>query len=92
MESKILDLILALFGILSFVWSFFSSENRVIAIIVGFALFILMFLSEQNQRIKEIISEHRRLEEKLKIHEQLIDMKAEIKNLKEKINCKKKRY
>ena len=92
MESKALDVIISLLGILSFIWSFFSPENRVIAIIVGFALFILMFLSEQNQRIKEIISEHRGLEEKLKIHEQLIDMKAEIKNLKEIINGKKKRY
>ena len=84
MESKALNIILGLLGILSFIWSYFSPENRTIGVIIGFALFILIFLSEQNERIKEMSLQQQKLEEKLKIHEQLIDIKKDIHILKEK--------
>lgn len=92
MESKVLNIILGLFGVLSFIWSYFSIENRVIAVIIGFTLFILIFLSEQNEKIKEISSMQQKQEEKLKIHEQLIDIKKDIEILKEAYYGKKNRY
>lgn len=83
MESKALNVILGLLGVLSFIWSYFSPENRVIALIIGFTLFILIFLSEQNEKIKEMSLTQQKLDEKLKIHEQLIDIKKDIEILKE---------
>lgn len=89
MESKALNIILGLFGVLSFIWSYFSKENRIIGIIVGFTIFILIFLSEQNQRIEDLTSQQKKSEEKLKIHEQLIDIKKDIELIKEKLKNEK---
>lgn len=83
MEVAVVNILLGFLAFLSFVWAFFSPENRVIALIVGFTLFILIFLSEQNQTIKELADDQKRLEEKLKIHQQLIDIRSDIAMLKE---------
>ena len=94
MESRALNIILGLLGMPSFIRSYFSPENRIIGAIIGFALFILIFLSEQNEKIKDIESLEKKLEEKLKIYEQLINIKKDIDILKERINKngKRKRY
>ncbi len=91
MESKALNIILGLIGVISFIWSYFSEENRIIALIIGFTIFILIFLSEKNDKIDSILSTQQKLEEKLKIHEQLIDIKSDVNILKRQANNGKKK-
>ncbi len=85
MESRILNAILAILSITSFVWSYFSQENRIIGIIISFLLIILILISEKNIKIKELEIEQKKLEEKLKIHEQLINVKSDIKELQKRV-------
>jgi hypothetical protein len=85
MESGIFNILLGLIAVLSFVWSVFSEEYRIIAIMLGFVLIIVIILSEQNSKVKDLINEQRKVEEKLKIYEQLINMKANIKELQKKV-------
>ena len=82
MESKALNIVLGLLTIMSFIWSYISPENRIIAVIIAFVLIILIFISEKNIKIRELEEGQRKIEEKLKIHEQLIDIKKEIELLK----------
>ncbi len=88
MEARTINIVLGLLTILSFVWSYVSEENRAIAIIFGFILTILIIISERNKNVQIIEIELKRLQEKLKIHEHLIDMKKDIELLKEKANKK----
>ena len=85
MESPVLNSLLGLISLLSFIWAFFSQQNRIIAIIIGFVLMIIISISEQNAKVKVLIDEQKRFEEKLKIHQQLIDIKADIKNLQNEV-------
>lgn len=86
-----MDILLGLLGIISFVYSYFSKDNKIIGIIIGFTLFILIFLSEQNQKIKELVFEQKRYEEKLKIYGLLNNMQnnlnLELKNIKADIKA-----
>ena len=84
MESRVTNIVLGFLTILSFIWSFISEENRILAVIIGFILIILIIFSEKNTKIQIIEEELKRLKEKLKIHEQLIDIKKDIELLKER--------
>ncbi len=84
MESKALNIVLGILSALSFIWSYISKENRTIAIIIGFLLILFIFISEKNIKLQNLEENQKRLEEKLKIHEQLIDIKKDIELLKEK--------
>jgi len=81
MELDALDIILALLAILSAIWAFVSEQFRILAVIIAFTFLAIVILSKQSQKISEITSEQKRINEKLKIHEQLIDIKADIKEL-----------
>ncbi len=83
MESKILNWILGLLTILSFVWSYISEDNRIIAIVIGLILIVFIFISEKSEKIIDLESEQKKLGEKLKIHEQLIEIKKDIEFLKQ---------
>lgn len=85
MEIRIWDVIAFILSFLSFAWAIISEEFRILAITLSFLLGIILVISSQNSQINKIIYGQKKLEEKLKIHEQLIDIKAEIKNLKERI-------
>jgi hypothetical protein len=81
MELNTTNIILAFITVLSFVWSYFSEQNRIVAVILGFVLLLIIILTAQDKKIESIEKEQRRLEEKLKIYEQLINIKADIKEL-----------
>ena len=85
MESRILNLILGLFFILSFFWAIISEEQRITAMVIGFILISIIIVSEKNIRIKILEEEQIKLKEKLNIHEQLINIKADLKELQNKI-------
>ncbi|MBS3088743.1 hypothetical protein J4402_03090 [Candidatus Pacearchaeota archaeon] len=87
MESSILNIILGLLTILSFLWSYFSEENRIIAMIIGFLLIVLIMVSEKNARIDELEIRQKKLEERLKIYERLNKLELEVEILK---NAKRK--
>ena len=55
------------------------SISTLILLIVGITLYII------NKRLKEVEKEQNKINEKLKIHEILINMKAEIKELQKKV-------
>jgi len=76
-----INIILGLLSVISFTWSFISAENRTIAITIGFILLLLLTISDKNKKVQQIENEQKRLKEKLNIHQQLIDIKADIKNL-----------
>ena len=82
MESKALNIVLGLLSILSFIWSFMSQENRIVAIVIGFVLIVFILISEKNVRLQKLEEGQKKLEEKLKIHEQLISIKKDIELLK----------
>ena len=84
MELKVLDMFLIVLSVLSFVWSFFSEEYRLLALVLGFVFIIVAVMSVKNEKIEVMFEEQRKLGEKLKIHEQLIDIKKDIEILKEK--------
>tara|TARA_Y100000310_G_scaffold153755_1_gene153238 strand:+ start:2251 stop:2532 length:282 start_codon:yes stop_codon:yes gene_type:complete len=66
------------------------SQDIRLAVIGGVLIFYLSIsLFKFNRRLNEQSSEQKRLEEKLKIHEQLIDIKKDIELLK---NGKKNRH
>ena len=92
MDSRVLNVILGLLTILSFVWSYFSEENRIIAVIIGFLLIVLILVSEKNDKLYSVLENQKRIEEKLKIHEQLIDIKSRLLNLEGRNKDEKKRY
>lgn len=85
MEFDALNIISVIFSIASFIWSIFSEQYRIIAVLIGFVLIIIILVSEQNKRVNSLLNEHKRLEEKLKIHEQLINIKADIQELQKKV-------
>lgn len=85
MESLVLNLLLGLLATLSFVWAFFSEQYRIIAIVLGFILIVIIMLSEQNNKIQSLSEENKKFNEKLKIHEQLVNMKADIQELQKKV-------
>jgi len=85
MELEVWDILLGGLTILSAVWAFISEQYRLLAIIISFILLTIVILSKQSSKIGDIIFEQKRLEEKLKIHEMLIEMKAEIKYLQKMI-------
>lgn len=85
MESRIVNLILGFLSVLSFIWSFLSEQHRLIAIVIGFVFLMIIITSEKNIKIQEITEEQKRLGEKLKIHEQLIDIKADIRVLQKRV-------
>ena len=82
MESKALNIVLELLSMLSFIWSFMSKENRIVAIVIGFVLIVFILISEKNVRLQKLEEGQKKLEEKLKIHEQLISIKKDIELLK----------
>ena len=82
MESKILNLILGLITVISFVWAYVSEENRVIAIIIAFMLIILIIVSEQSSKVERVEGEMKRIEEKFKIYKELSILRAEVDLLK----------
>lgn len=84
MEIKTTNIILGILSILSFVLAFLSQEYRLIAIALAFILAIIIIISAQEYKIKELKVSQAKLEEKLKIHEQLIEIKKDIEILKEK--------
>ena len=82
MELKTSNILLIVLSISSFIWSVISPEFRTPAMMIGFVMLVLLIISEQNMKIESITSEYFRLNEKLKIHEQLIDIKADIREIK----------
>jgi len=84
MEIKTTDLILGILTILSLALAVISPEYRTIAIASAFILMIMGLISLQNFKMRDLIFEQKRLKEKLKIHEQLINIKKDIELLKEK--------
>lgn len=85
MKMRVLNIILGLLTVLSFVWAYLSEENRIIAAIIGFLLIMIILFSERNIKVQELAEEQKRLGEKLKIHEQLVDIKADIKYLQKRL-------
>ena len=85
MEGKLLNIVLGAITLLSFVWAYLSENNRIIAIIIGFLLIVLILISERNEKLNALSEEQKKMGEKLKIHEQLTDMKADIKELQRKV-------
>ena len=81
MDLDLWDLLLGCLTILSAIWAFISERYRLLAIIIAFVLVTIIVLSKQNQKIFEMCLEQKKLIEKLKIHEQLTDIKAEIKEI-----------
>ena len=84
MESDILNIILGLLTVLSFIWAYISEQNRIIAIVIGFLLIVIILVSEKNIKLQQLTESQKRLQEKLKIHEQLIEIKKDIEILKER--------
>lgn len=84
MELKTSNILLVVLSLSSFIWSVISPEFRTPAMMIGFVMLVLLILSEQNTKLEILSAEYSRLNEKLKIHEQLIDIKADIKELKRK--------
>jgi len=82
---KIWDIILGVLSILSIILALVSEEYRVLAIIFAFVLLIILLLSVFLMEIYSIKENQYRISEKLKIHEQLIDIKAEMKSLQEEV-------
>ena len=91
MELDALDIILALLAILSAIWAFVSEQFRILAVIIAFTFLAIVILSKQSQKISEITSEQKRINEKLKIHEQLINIKADIRYLEREVIKNEKR-
>jgi len=86
MELRIFDMILGVLTILSLILAFISEEFRILAIIFAFVLMIVIIISIQNIKISSIILEHKKLQEKLKIHEHLIDIKVNTKILEKRLD------
>lgn len=85
MEFDILDIGLAFIALLTFILSYFSEQYRIIAIMAGFILIIMVMMSNQNKKIQDMKEEQKRLQEKLKIHESIINIKADIQELQKKV-------
>lgn len=85
MELDIWDILLGILTILSASWAYISEKNRTIAIVLAFILITIIIISKQNKKIFDMNSEQKRLEEKLKIHEMLIDIKSDIKEIQKKV-------
>lgn len=88
MDARIINIILSTLTGLSFVWAYFSEENRIIGIILGFILIILIIISERNEDLASLKEDVRKLKDKLNIHEQLIEIKKNIELLKQRGNKK----
>ena len=85
------NIILGILSVLSFVLAFVSEEYRIVAILLAFVLLVILIVSVLSFEIFNLKSEQSMLAEKLKIHEHLISMKAEIKELQREVfNDKKK--
>ncbi len=85
MDVRVWDVGWAVLAFLSFIFAYISDKYRELAIIFGFILMIIGIVSIQNSKIFEIVLEQRRLDEKLKIHEQLVTIKADICELKKEV-------
>ncbi|MBX4196337.1 hypothetical protein KW805_02000 [Candidatus Pacearchaeota archaeon] len=59
-----------------------AQEYRLVVIAALILFFIALTLSGYNQRLQQQESEFEKIKERLKIHEQLIDIKADIQMLK----------
>lgn len=94
MSLTIWDAILGTLAILSLVLAYVSEEYRIFAIIFAFVLFIILIISVQSFQLSSFQSNQKRFGEKLKIHESLIDIKSEIKELQKEVfkNGKNSRY
>ncbi len=87
---KVWDLILGLLSILSVLLAVISEEYRILAFTVAFVLFIILIISNQGVEISRLKFGQEKLAEKLKIHEQLIDIKSELKRLQKEVELIKK--
>ena len=68
-----------------------SSKEGLTIISIIFLLFVAIMLSDFNKRMLEQENEQHKLNERIKIHEQLIDIKADMIYVKEELkNVKKK--
>jgi glucan phosphoethanolaminetransferase (alkaline phosphatase superfamily) len=63
----------------------FQNLLLIIPVIIAIVVIFYMKLNEINKELDNQKSEQQKLVEKLKIHEQLIDMKAEVKELQKKV-------
>lgn len=82
MGLNVTDILLGGLAILSIVLAIISEENRIIAIGITFGLMTILVISNQEFKLNKLIENQKRLRDKLKIHEQLIDIKKEIALLK----------
>lgn len=78
-KEKSINLIGLTLGIIALI----PDQYRVLAASVLLALIVFLVLSEFSDDLDTANEELTKLKEKLKIHEQLIDVKAEIHHLKE---------
>lgn len=90
-EIKATNIALGIISLLSFALAFISERYRTTAIIIAFILLIIVLISTQEYKIAELGKRNQRLEEKLKIHEQLIEIKKDRALLKEKNTYNEKR-
>ncbi|MDO8459532.1 MAG: hypothetical protein Q7S74_00330 [Nanoarchaeota archaeon] len=93
MSFKLLfDIILGILTILSFILAFISEEYRIPATILAFVLMIVIIISLEHVKINEIATDNFKLHEKLKIYEQLIDIKSELKYLNKRFDILEAKY
>ncbi len=64
---------------------FITPEYRSLLIFVGTIIIIFLYLSDHTEQINELKTETKRLDEKLKIHEQLIDIKSRLNNIEKRL-------
>jgi len=62
-----------------------SEEYRLYAMMAGLAFIMVIAIQDNYSQIQNLKSENQRLIEKLKIYKELIDIKTDIKLLKDKI-------
>ena len=79
---------LSILSILIGVIAFIPKENRLLAGLVFAAAIILYILNSFSSDIDEYGDRIQKLEEKLKIHEQLVTMKSDIEHLKKEVRRK----
>lgn len=78
MQNEIKATLLALASIAIGIISVFSEQYRILIISLSAVLITAYFLSEYINRIEKHEEDIKKLTEKLKIHEQLVNMKADI--------------
>ena len=83
METNTLNIVLGILTVLSIIITFISEKYRLISIVITFIFIIIIIISMQQINISDIQKEQNKLKEKLNIHQQLIDIKAELKSLRQ---------